>query len=233
MAAASTDKFRKGASNFSTTLGAGISDADTTIPLSSATGLPTDTAVTLTIDRVDANGVSTPTKMERVTGVVSGTDLIDSLRGEDGSSAAAHDAGAVVEMIWDGETWNDTVDNLLEEHNQDGTHGVVDYTALKQNFVTSTDGETVTFDLDTSNVFSVTLEGNRTLALSNADVGQCFIIRLVQDSIGSRTVTWFDTISWGGGGAPTLTTTGEKTDVFGFICTDTDEYDGFVLETGL
>ena len=39
---------------------------------------------------------------------------------------------------------------------------------------------TVTFDLDEANTHTVTLGGNRTLALSNADVGQKFIIRLTQ-----------------------------------------------------
>jgi len=134
MAAANTDKFRKQTSNFSTTLGAGISDSDTTISLSSTTGLPTDTAVTLTIDRVDSNGVSTPAKVERITGVVSGTDIVTSLRGEDGTTPAAHDAGAVVEVIWDAETWNDTIDGVLVEHDQDGTHDttkVVDLTTAQ------------------------------------------------------------------------------------------------------
>jgi hypothetical protein len=47
---------------------------------------------------------------------------VDSLRGEDGSTPSAHDAGAIVEVIWEAETWNDNIDALLEEHNQDGTH---------------------------------------------------------------------------------------------------------------
>lgn len=119
-----TDLFRKGKSNFATTLASGISDSDITIPLSSAVGLPVDTAVTLTIDRVDSNGTPTPSKVERVTGVVSSTNLVSCLRGEDGTTPSAHEAGAVVEMIWDGETWNDAVEGILAEHNQDGTHKI-------------------------------------------------------------------------------------------------------------
>lgn len=103
------------------------------------------------------------------------------------------------------------------------------FTGLKTPIESNTDGATVTFDLDTSNTHTVTLGGNRTLALSNADAGQKFIIRLVQDGIGSRTVTWFSTIKWPGGVTPTLTATGDKTDVFGFICTSAGNYDGFVL----
>ena len=99
----------------------------------------------------------------------------------------------------------------------------------KQNLVTATDGTTVTFDGDTGNIFTVTLGGNRTLALSNIDAGQSFIIRLVQDGTGSRTVTWFSTIKWADGVEPTLTTTGDKTDVFGFLCTSAGNYDGYIV----
>jgi hypothetical protein len=118
MAAAATDKLRKKKSNFSTTLSSGIDDSVKTIPLNSASGLPTDTAVTLTIDRVDANSVSTPTKMERVTGVISGNNLTDTLRGEDSSTAQAHSSGAVVEDIWDADTWNDLVGVLMSNFEQ-------------------------------------------------------------------------------------------------------------------
>lgn len=93
----------------------------------------------------------------------------------------------------------------------------------------NTDGATITFDMDEANTHTVTLGGNRTLALSNVDVGQKFIIRLVQDGTGSRTVTWFTTIKWPGNLEPTLTETGGKTDVFGFICTATNQYDGYVI----
>ena len=103
------------------------------------------------------------------------------------------------------------------------------FTGLKTPIESNTDGATVTFDLDASSTHTVTLGGNRTLALSNADAGQKFIIRLVQDGTGSRTVTWFSTIKWPGGVTPTLTTTANKTDVFGFICTSAGNYDGFVL----
>ena len=98
--------------------------------------------------------------------------------------------------------------------------------ALKAN----SDGTTVTFDLNEANVHTVTLGGNRTFAVTNETAGQKFIIRVLQDGTGSRTVsTWFSTIKWAGGSAPTLTTTAGKADVFGFLVTGTDTYDGFVV----
>jgi hypothetical protein len=88
---------------------------------------------------------------------------------------------------------------------------------LKTPIKTNTDGSTVTFDLDASNTHHVILGGNRTLALSNVDIGQKFLLRLQQDNSGNRTVTWFDHISWAGGSVPTLTTAANKADLLGFL----------------
>src|SRR3990167_5876132 len=60
-----------------------------------------------------------------------------------------------------------------------------------QALTTDTDGATITFDMTSSNVHRVTLGGNRILAVSNTSVGQFFVIRLIQDGTGTRTVTWF------------------------------------------
>lgn len=123
MAAAATDKFRKGARRWVGQIGAGgVADASTTtVPLSSATNLPTDTGVTVVIDRVDANGTSTPSLEETIVGVVSGSNLVSCVRGVEGT-AQAHSAGAVVEVLFSSDTWNDAIDGLLVNHAQDGTH---------------------------------------------------------------------------------------------------------------
>ena len=65
-------------------------------------------------------------------------------------------------------------------------------------WVTATDGATVTFNLANGNKQRVTLGGNRTLALSNVQNGHAFVIALIQDGTGSRTVGWFAGISWFG-----------------------------------
>ena len=96
-----------------------------------------------------------------------------------------------------------------------------------------------TFDLDTSNVFSGTLNGVTTLATSNGDVGQRFLVRLKQDGTGGRTVgTWFGgRVSWPGGSAPTLSSSANLVDLFGFLVTSgtapTLYYDGFTIATGI
>ena len=100
-------------------------------------------------------------------------------------------------------------------------------------WVTASDGVTVTFNLSSGPKQLVVLGGNRTLALSNVLSGHTFVLKLTQDGTGSRTVTWFSTISWAGGVAPTLTTTLNKSDVFGFIQTGTNTYDGFIVGQNL
>ena len=120
MAAANTDKFKKVEGKFSTTLAGSLAQSATSVSLSSAAGLPTDTAVTLTIDRVDGNGTATPSKEEVITGTISGTTFQNLVRGKEGSDQA-HDAGAVVEMLVTETLINDTVDGLLTSLDQDGT----------------------------------------------------------------------------------------------------------------
>jgi hypothetical protein len=92
----------------------------------------------------------------------------------------------------------------------------------------NTDGATVTFDLSLSDRHTLTLGGNRTLALSNDTVGQELTLILTQDATGSRTVTWWSGIKWPGGTAPTLSTAAGALDVFTFLKTGAGSYLGFV-----
>lgn len=102
--------------------------------------------------------------------------------------------------------------------------------SIKGTLTTDIDAATITFDKNVSDFHNVVLGGNRTLALSNMAAGDRIVLRLTQDGTGSRTVTWFTTIKWADGGtAPTLTTTASKADIFGFLCTSTGNYDGFVI----
>ncbi len=113
-----------------------------------------------------------------------------------------------------------------------GTGKLKDLSARFQSASTysATPGGTVTLTLNTSNEHRITMgAGNSTLAVSNAVDGQKFIVSITQDSVGTRTVTWFSTIRWAGSAAPTLTTTANKRDTFGFIATGTATFDGFIV----
>ena len=97
---------------------------------------------------------------------------------------------------------------------------------------TDSDGATITFDLGVSNWHTVTLGGNRTLALSNVGTNQQFTIVLIQGA-GSNTVTWFSTIKWAGGTPPKLTTAAGGIDVFTFKQVSSGQYYGFVAGQAL
>lgn len=110
--------------------------------------------------------------------------------------------------------------------------------APRRGITTATYAATVTLDLRKSPKQKVTLAGNPTLALiaTSYYVGQVFLLKLIQDGTGGRTVTWWSTINWAAGTVPTLTTTATKADWFAFVCTDASgspKFDGFILGQGL
>ncbi len=91
-------------------------------------------------------------------------------------------------------------------------------------------GATVTFDLNVSRNNDIVMPaGNITIAVLNEVNGMIFTVRILQDGVGSRTVTWFSTIKWADGSAPVLTITADKADTFIFRVTGTDAYDGFIV----
>ena len=99
---------------------------------------------------------------------------------------------------------------------------------------TPSPSDTVTLDLSLNTLHFITMPaGNITVAVSNETVGQTFSLRILQDGVGSRTVTWMAGIKWADGSAPTLTTTADKADYVTFIVTGTDAYDGFLSGTNI
>ncbi len=71
--------------------------------------------------------------------------------------------------------------------------------------VTLTYAATVTPDVSTGNVFTITLTGNVVFANpANPVAGDPIDFTIVQDGTGSRTATWGTSYYWAGGGAPTL-----------------------------
>jgi len=70
-----------------------------------------------------------------------------------------------------------------------------------------TDEATIATDCDLSNVFQVTLGGNRALgAPTNLKDGATYIWRIIQDGTGSRTLSFNAVFRFPGGSDPTLST---------------------------
>lgn len=83
-------------------------------------------------------------------------------------------------------------------------------------------------DVTGDTVHLITLTGNATLEFPAAAAGKSFLLGLLQDATGSRTVTWPGAVKWASGTAPTLTTTAAKLDLFSFICLDGTNWIGVV-----
>ncbi|MGC8711059.1 MAG: hypothetical protein ACP5RH_01580 [Leptodesmis sp.] len=80
--------------------------------------------------------------------------------------------------------------------------------------VALTDGPTIAVDASLSNVFRVTLAGNRTLANpTNLSDGQTLVFMIKQDATGGRTLSYGTAYDWPGGAAPTLSTAANAIDV--------------------
>jgi len=88
-------------------------------------------------------------------------------------------------------------------------------------------------DGSTANIFTRTLASSETFTQSNFSAGQCFMVEVTQGSGTSYTVTWFSGITWvtSGGTAPTQTTVSNGKTTYGFRCTGTNTFLGYLIGT--
>jgi len=81
-----------------------------------------------------------------------------------------------------------------------------------------TDAATIAVDASLSNVFTVTLAGNRTLGQpTNPKDGQSITIKITQDATGSRTLAYHADWLFAGGVDPTLSTAANAVDVLSAV----------------
>lgn len=124
-----------------TTLAGTIGSGDSTIAVNSVTNLNTAGGV-LCIARQDGNGNPTPTLREYIIYTsISGNNLIGVTRGVAGSTAQAHNSGAIVEELITVSHWGGMIDFLQAEHDSGGRHVIstatINYTETKRLAVTS------------------------------------------------------------------------------------------------
>tara|TARA_R100001509_G_scaffold152883_1_gene113438 strand:+ start:1903 stop:2925 length:1023 start_codon:yes stop_codon:yes gene_type:complete len=134
-------------------------------------------------------------------------------------------------------TTNGTGDLILNTNNgtnagditlADGANGDISFTtngtgkvkfnnAAYNPEATLTDGATINWAVNSQPVAKVTLGGNRTLAAPTGSVtGQFVSLLIIQDGTGSRTLTFNAVYEFASDTAPTLTSAGNKGDLFVF-----------------
>lgn len=225
--------FKAPTSNYvQTTLNGSITDADTSILLNDATNLQAPGYIV--IDRLDANGVSTPASREVVyfTGISTNT-LTGCQRGADRSTAQSHADNARVETMLTVGMWNSltTIVSSVISTTGNITTNNITYSVAKMNLNSNASGG-IACDFDTANLFTRVLNASTTVSLTNWATGDKGVVRLVQ-GISGATVTWNPgsgaTIKWADGADPVLTASLSKADSFGFIGVTDTEMDGYIL----
>jgi len=93
--------------------------------------------------------------------------------------------------------------------------------------INATTGAT-TIDLSAGNVADVTLTLSTVITLTNPTVGT-YVIKLIQDAIGGKVVSWPFNVLWSGGTPPTLTSTANKTDVITLMYDGVNYYGTYAL----
>lgn len=82
-------------------------------------------------------------------------------------------------------------------------------------------GANVDWDMNGGTVASLTLTGNATInAPTNMRPGATYVLRIIQDGSGNRTVTWNGAYKWPAAVAPVLSTSGNSVDLFTFFSPD-------------
>lgn len=105
--------------------------------------------------------------------------------------------------------------------------GTVGQFTAQQNFpaATLTDGATISWNLNSQQVASLTLGGNRTLSNpTNLVNGGTYALIVKQDATGNRTLSYGTAFKWMGGITPALSSTANATDILVFISDGTYLY---------
>lgn len=95
----------------------------------------------------------------------------------------------------------------------------------QQNFAeaTLTDAANISWNLDDAQTAKVTLAGNRTLDNpTNLVAGGTYVLRIIQDGTGTRTLAYGSAYKFPGGTAPTLSTAAGAEDIITFYCDGTN-----------
>ena len=108
-----------------------------------------------------------------------------------------------------------------------GINVAQEFTATQNfNATTLTDASTIAWDASANQVTSVTLGGNRTLGASTNQVdGGVYVISIIQDGTGGRTLSFDGNYKFAGGTAPTVTSTASARDIFVFKSNGTNMFE--------
>ena len=208
------------ATNARTTLGVAIgSDVQAWDAVLDAT-----TASFLTADEIKLDGIEALADVTDATNVAAAGALMDSevtnlsqVKAFDTTDYATAAQGT-------------TADSAMQDLVDDTTPtlgGELDCGANSVGFTaqTATGDGTTTIDWGVGNKFNFTFGAfNETFTFTAPTKPGNFLLKMIQDGVGSRTATWPATVKWPGGTAPTLTTAASSIDIVSFYFDGTNYY---------
>ena len=189
-----------------------------------ATVLDNTTASFLTADEIKLDGIEALADVTDATNVAAAGALMDSevtnlsqVKAFDTTDYATAAQGT-------------TADSAMQDLVDDTTPtlgGELDCGANSVGFTaqTATGDGTTTIDWGVGNKFNFTFGAfNETFTFTAPTKPGNFLLKMIQDGVGSRTATWPATVKWPGGTAPTLTTAASSIDIVSFYFDGTNYY---------
>lgn len=201
------------------TLNGNITNASTSIVVADGSSFPTSDFYIVIDPNVAAREIIHITSR-------SGNTLTADLRGQDGTTAQAHTSGAMVVhgvLARHIQAFYDNLDKTLTGYDESFT-------------ANATATGSVTVNVQTTNVYELTLTGAVTLTLTSPPSGTAWSLSIItkQDATGGRVITWPASVKWPGGTVPASDTAANAINVWTLMTTNggTTWY-GFLAGKGL
>lgn len=196
--------------------------------------LPLARLVDITNTQISATAAIAWSKISKVGAVLSDLGGTISLGSISGLTNTNIDAAAAIAAtkIADGTVTNTEFEKIndLDQHvattstpqfARAGLGGAADSSAVLKvvgqyyglTFDAGNSGTTKTLDWNNGNAQILTMTGNCTVTLSNPKDGARYVLSLLQDGTGGRSMTWPASVLWSNGATPGLTATPGKTDL--------------------
>jgi len=120
------------------------------------------------------------------------------------------------------------VPTINVSQNLRATGGTIDIAAANILSQTLTDASTISWDTSLGQIATVTLAGNRTLANASSLRVGTYILHVIQDGTGGRTLTFSNQYKFTANVNPTLTSGANRRDLFSFVSDGTNMFGAMI-----
>jgi len=108
---------------------------------------------------------------------------------------------------------------------------LIDFTVAEAEVDDGNSGNSKTIDWSAGFFHKLTVTGSpAVLTFSNPSAGKRYLLKCIQGSGGTKTITWPASVKWPAGTAPTLSTTAGKVDIMQFYYDGTNFYGSSALD---